>query len=220
MQYLMWIIDFIVHIDVHLQTLLTEYWMWIYGILFAIIFIETGLVVMPLLPGDSLLFVAGSLAGSGYLNIIRVLCILFGAAVLWDTVNYHIGKYFGHWLTKRKIWGRYIIKPEHVEKTKTFFNKYGKKTIILARFVPIVRTLAPFIAGIGNMNYRTFLSYNIIGWCIRVFSITLAWFFFWQIPLVKNNFEKVVIAIILISLLPLFIEYIKHTWGKKKIKHT
>jgi len=216
MQYLMWIIDFILNIDVHLQTLLSEYWMWLYGILFAIIFVETGLVVMPLLPGDSLLFVAGSLAWGGYLNIVRLLCILFVAAVLGDTVNYHIGKHFGHYLTKKKIRGRYIIKPEYVEKTKTFFDKHGKRTIILARFVPIVRTLAPFVAGIWDMNYRTFLSYNIIWGFTRVFSVTLAGYFFWQIPMIKDNFEKVVILIILISLLPIIIEFIKHKWGKKK----
>lgn len=214
MKYLIWIIDFILNIDIYLQTLLSEYWMWLYGILFAIVFIETGLVVMPFLPGDSLLFVAWSLAWAGYLNIVRLLCILLVAAVLGDTVNYHIGKYFWNYLTKRKIWGKYVIKPEYIEKTKIFFDKHGKKTIILARFVPIVRTLAPFVAGIGNMNYNTFLSYNIIGWVIRVFSITLAWYFFWQISLVKDNFEKVIILIILISLLPLFIEYLRHKWKK------
>lgn len=215
MKYILWLVDFIMHIDVHLQTLLTEYGMRLYGILFAIIFIETWLVLMPFLPGDSLLFVAGSLAGGGYLNIISVLIILFIAAVAGDTVNYHIWKYFGHHMIKWKIRWRHIIKPEHVEKTKTFFDKHGKRTIILARFVPIVRTLAPFIAGIGNMSYRTFISYNVIGWFIRVVGITLVWYFFWQIPIVKNNFEKVVIGIILISLLPILIEYIKHKWGKK-----
>jgi len=216
MKYILWIVDFIMHVDVHLQTLFTEYWMRLYGILFAIIFIETWLVVMPFLPWDSLLFVAGSFAGSWYLNIIYVLIILFIAAVVWDTVNYHIGKYFWHHIIKRKIRWRHIIKPDHIEKTKTFFDRHGKRTIILARFVPIVRTLAPFIAGIWNMSYRTFISYNIIGWFVRVVGITLMWYFFWQIPIVKNNFEKVVIGIILISLLPIFIEYIKHKWGKKK----
>ncbi len=216
MKYILWLVDFILNIDVHLQTLLSEYWMWLYGILFGIIFIETWLVLMPFLPGDSLLFVAGSLAGSGYLNIVSLLIILFIAAVAWDTVNYHIWKYFWHQMIKRKFFWRHIIKPEHIEKTKTFFDKYGKRTIILARFVPIVRTLAPFIAGIWNMSYRTFISYNIIGWFIRVVAITLAWYFFWQIPIVKNNFEKVVIGIILISLLPILIEYIKHKWSKKK----
>lgn len=147
----------------HLQVLLTEYGTWIYGILFAIIFIETGLVLMPFLPGDSLLFVVGSLAGAGYLHIVWVLALLFVAAVLGDSVNYHVGKYFGHRLLKRKIFGRLLIQPEHLQKTKDFFHKHGKKTIILARFVPILRTLAPFIAGIGEMDYRTFVSYNIIG---------------------------------------------------------
>ncbi|MFZ2151309.1 MAG: DedA family protein [Candidatus Absconditicoccaceae bacterium] len=216
MKYLLGMIDFILNIDVHLQTLLSEYGMWLYGILFAIIFIETGLVLMPFLPGDSLLFVAGSLAGGGYLDIIPLLGILFIAAVAGDTVNYHIGKYFGHHMLKRKIGGRHIIKPEHIEKTKTFFDRHGKRTIILARFVPIVRTLAPFIAGIGNMSYRTFISYNMIGGFVWVVGITLVGYFFGQIPLVKNNFEKVVIGIILISLLPILIEYIKHKRSKKK----
>ncbi len=216
MKYLLGLVDFILHIDVHLQTLLNEYWMWLYGILFAIIFIETWLVLMPFLPGDSLLFVAGSLAGSWYLDIIPLLLILFIAAILWDTVNYHIGKYFWHHMIKRKIRWRNIIKPDHIEKTKIFFDKHGKRTIILARFVPIVRTLAPFIAGIWNMSYRVFISYNVIWWFIRVVGITLVWYFFWQIPIVKNNFEKVVILIILISLLPILVEYIKHKCGKKK----
>ena len=190
--------------------------MWIYGILFAIIFVETGLVVMPLLPGDSLLFVAWSLAWSGYLNIFAVLGLLFVAAIVGDTVNYHIGKYFWHHLLKVKLRGRHLIKPEYIEKTKTFFDRHGKRTIILARFVPIVRTIAPFVAWIGNMNYRTFLSYNVIGWFVWVVGVTLVGYFFGQIPFVKNNFEKVVIAIILISLLPIFIELIKNRFSKKK----
>lgn len=215
MQYLLGIMDFILHIDVHLQTLLSEYGIRIYGILFAIIFVETGFVVMPLLPWDSLLFVAGSMAWSGYLHIVRLLGLLFVAAVLGDMVNYYIGKYFWHRILKRKIRGRALIKPEYIEKTKIFFDDHGKKTIILARFLPIVRTFTPFVAGISHMNYRTFLSYNIIGGFLRVFSLTLAWYFFWQIPWVKNNFEKVVLLIIFISLIPVLFHYIKHKWSKK-----
>ncbi|MFA6256629.1 MAG: VTT domain-containing protein, partial [Candidatus Absconditabacterales bacterium] len=164
----------------------------------------------------SLLFVAGSFAGSGYLNIIPLLCLLLVAAILGDTVNYHIGKHFGRYLTTRKLRGRHIIKPEYIEKTKAFFEKHGKKTIILARFVPIIRTLAPFVAGIGHMSYRTFLSYNVIGGFVRVMGITLAGYFFGQIPLVKENFEKVVMLIIFVSLIPLIVEFVKHRFAKKK----
>lgn len=215
MQFLTTLVDFILHIDVHLQALLTEYGVRVYGILFAIIFIETWLVIMPFLPGDSLLFVAGSLAGWWYLNIFILLGLFLVAAIVGDAVNYHIGKYFWNQILKWKLRGRPLIKPDHVEKTKEFFDKHGKRTIIIARFVPIIRTLAPFIAGIGNMNYRTFLSYNVIWWALRVISLTLAGYFFGQIPLVKENFEKVVLVIIAISLLPLLIEYIKHKIRKK-----
>ncbi len=216
MKYILWIIDFILHIDVHLQTLFSEYGMWLYGILFGIIFIETWLVLMPFLPWDSLLFVAWSFAGSGYLHILPLLGVLIIAAVGGDTVNYHIGKYFWHHMIKRKLFWRHLIKPDHIKKTQTFFDRHGKQTIILARFVPIVRTLAPFIAGIWNMKYRVFISYNIIWWVARVVWVTLVWYFFWQISWVKNNFEKVVIWIILISLIPIFVEYIKHKFIKKK----
>ena len=215
MQYITQLIDFILHIDSHLEILVSEYGMRVYGILFAIIFVETGLVIMPFLPGDSLLFVAGSFAGSEYLSILPLLWLLLAAAIIGDAVNYHIGKYFGERILKRKLRGRHIIKPEHVEKTKEFFVKHGKRTIIIARFVPIVRTLAPFIAGVGDMNYRTFLSYNIIWGVAWVFSLTLAWYFFWQIPRVKENFEKVVLIIIAISVLPILFEYIKHKLAKK-----
>ncbi len=220
MEYIKTLIDFILHIDVHLQALLIQYGIWIYGILFAIIFVETGLVIMPFLPGDSLLFVAWSLAGGWYINIVVLLIILFVAAVLGDTVNYYIGKYFGNRLLKRKFRGKLMINPHHIQKTQQFFHKHGKKTIILARFVPIVRTIAPFVAGIGNMPYKTFFAYNVIGWFLRIFSLTLAGYFFGQIPFIKANFQKVVLLIIFISLLPLLIEYIRHKMKTKKNEST
>lgn len=212
------LIDFILHIDVHLQALVLQYWGWVYGILFAIIFVETGLVIMPFLPGDSLLFVAGSLSGAWYLNIFYILPLVWVAAILGDAVNYHIGKYFGHHMLKRKLFGKHLIKPAHMEKTKHFFDKHGKKTIILARFVPIVRTLAPFVAGIWDMKYGVFFSYNVIWGTLWVVSITLVGYFFGQIELVKNNFEKVVFGIIFISILPILFEYAKHLWESRKTK--
>ncbi|MFA5747525.1 MAG: DedA family protein [Candidatus Absconditabacterales bacterium] len=214
MEYISGIIDFTLHIDVHLQELFINYGSLLYGILFVIIFVETGLVIMPLLPGDSLLFVTGSLAGSGYLKIELVLILLFTAAVLGDTVNYHIGKCFGKIMMKWKIKGRNIINPNHIEKTKKFFEKHGKKSIVIARFVPIVRTIAPFVAGVSEMPYKSFIAYNIIGAFLWIVPLTLAGYFFGQIPLVKNNFEKVVLGIIFISILPILIEYIKHRYRK------
>jgi len=214
MEYISWIIDFTLHIDVHLQTLFMNYWSWLYGILFLIVFVETGLVVMPFLPGDSLLFVAWSLAWSGYLDVLLILLLLFVSAILWDTVNYHIGKYFWKIMMKWNIRGRSVINPHHIEKTKKFFEKHGKKSIVIARFVPIVRTIAPFIAGISEMPYKSFIAYNIIWAFLWVVPLTLAGYFFWQIPFVKDNFEKVVLGIIFISILPILIEYIKHKYKK------
>ena len=212
------VIDFILHIDVHLSFLLTEYWSWLYGIVFLIIFVETWLVIMPFLPWDSLLFVAWSLAGAWHLNIVLLLLIVFVAAVIWDTVNYHIWKYFGNKMLKMKIFWRQLVKQEYVDRTQKFFDKHWKRTIILARFVPIVRTIAPFVAWIWNMKYRTFISYNIIWWFLWVFWLTLTWYFFGQIPFIKNNFEKVVLLIIFVSFIPVFYEYFKHKILKYKEK--
>lgn len=202
-----YLIDFILHIDVHLGQLIQTYGMITYGILFVIIFIETGLVVMPFLPGDSLLFAAGAFAALGALNIYSLLGLLIGAAFLGDTVNYWIGHFFGEQLIANP---RIPIKKEHIEKTQKFFDKHGGKTIILARFVPIVRTFAPFVAGIGKMSYKHFISYNIIGGVLWVALFTLAGFFFGNIPSVKHNFTLVIMGIILISVMPMVIEYLRH----------
>lgn len=197
------IINFILHLDTHLASLVASYGTLVYGFLFLIIFLETGLVVTPFLPGDSLLFVAGAMAAVGDFNIWLLLSILALAAILGDTVNYSLGKYFGE-----KVFSKFI-KKEHLEKTQKFFDKYGKKTIILARFVPIVRTFAPFVAGVGKMHYLTFLSFNVIGGLVWVALFTLSGFFFGNLPLVKENLGFIILAIIFVSLLPILFEYLK-----------
>lgn len=197
------IINFILHLDTHLASLVASYGTLVYGFLFLIVFLETGLVVTPFLPGDSLLFVAGAMAAVGDFNIWLLLSILALAAILGDTVNYSLGKYFGE-----KVFSKFI-KKEHLEKTQKFFDKYGKKTIILARFVPIVRTFAPFVAGVGKMHYLTFLSFNVIGGLVWVALFTLSGFFFGNLPLVKENLGFIILAIIFVSLLPILFEYLK-----------
>ena len=205
------ILDYLLHIDKYLETLLNQYQNWFYIILFLLIFIETGLVVMPFLPGDSLLFAAGMLAAAfpDQLNIYIVLGLLWIAAILGDTVNYTIGKTLGTKLVTAKIFGKRIIQDSAIQKTESFFQKYGSKTIVIARFVPIVRTLAPFVAGVSKMHYGTFIKYNLIGGTIWVVGITLAGYFLGTISIIKNNFEIVVMLIIAFSLIPIIIELIK-----------
>lgn len=211
------LIDFILHIDQYLEVFLQDYGVWVYAILFLIIFVETGLVVMPFLPGDSLLFATGMLAAQfpESLNVWLVMILLFIAAVLGDTVNYSIGKQIGMRIINFKILGKQPVTIEHINKTHSFYEKYGSKTIVIARFVPIVRTLAPFVAGIGRMNYATFLTYNFVGGFIWVFGITLAGYFLGNIPLIKDNFSKVVLLIILISVLPIIYSVIKEKLSSK-----
>ena len=211
------LIDFILHIDQYLEVFLQDYGIWVYAILFLIIFVETGLVVMPFLPGDSLLFATGMLAAQfpESLNVWLVMILLFIAAVLGDTVNYSIGKQIGMRIINFKILGKQPVTIEHINKTHSFYEKYGSKTIVIARFVPIVRTLAPFVAGIGRMNYATFLTYNFLGGFIWVFGITLAGYFLGNIPLIKDNFSKVVLLIILVSVLPIIYSVIKEKLSNK-----
>lgn len=207
MELLLSLVDFILHIDVHLAQLTATYGALTYAILFVIIFIETGLVLTPFLPGDSLLFAAGALATLGSLNIWILVPLLILAAIAGDTSNYWIGHFFG----ERMIANPKIpIKKEHIEKTKAFFDKYGGKTIILARFVPIVRTFAPFVAGVGKMQYGKFISFNIIGGLLWVPLLTLAGYFFGNIPAIQHNFSIVVFAIIFISIIPMIVEAVKH----------
>ena len=210
------ILDYLLHIDQYLEAILNEYQNWFYLILFLLIFIETGLVLMPFLPGDSLLFAAGMLAAAfpNQLNISIVIGLLWVAAILGDTANYTIGKTLGTKLVTTKIFGKRIIQDAALEKTENFFHKYGAKTIVIARFVPIVRTLAPFVAGVSSMLYGTFIKYNVVGGTIWVVGITLAGYFLGTIPFIQKNFEIVVLAIILFSLVPIVIEFIKEKMKK------
>ncbi len=210
------IIDFILHIDQYLFQFVNDYGMWVYAILFLIIFVETGIVIMPFLPGDSLLFAAGMLAAQpNELNVWIIIVLLLIAAIAGDSLNYSIGKRFGMRLTKFKMFGKQVVKNEHIDKTHLFYEKYGSKTIVIARFVPIVRTLAPFVGGIGRMNYATFLTYNVVGAILWVVGITLAGFFLGNIPLIKENFSKVVLLIIFLSILPIVYEVIKGKFFNK-----
>ncbi len=211
MDIIAYFIDFILHIDVHLEELISTYGTATYIILFIIIFIETGLVITPFLPGDSLLFAAGAMAALGSLNIWAIVLFLILAAFLGDTSNFWIGHFFGEKIIAHP---KIPIKKKHIEKTHSFFNKYGSETIILARFVPIVRTFAPFLAGIGKMHYGKFIAYNLVGGVLWVLIATLAGYFFGNIPAVKENFSLVIFAIIFISILPMVFEAIKHKMNK------
>ena len=207
------LIDFILHIDQHLIELTQTYGLWIYAILFLIVFCETGLVVTPFLPGDSLLFAAGAVAALDGMNVHMAAALLLAAAVIGDAANFAIGKYFGEKLFAKP--DSRVFKREYLDKTHAFYEKYGGKTIILARFVPIVRTFAPFVAGMGDMHYGRFIRYNIIGALMWVGLLTYAGYFFGELPVVKNNFGLVVIGIIMVSVLPMAVEIAKAKWGKK-----
>ena len=200
------LIDFILHIDDHLTTIIANYGTWTYAILFAIIFVETGLVIMPLLPGDSLLFAAGAFAARGALNPIYLIVLLSIAAILGDTVNYWIGRYLGGKMLESKS---RFINPKHIQKTQQFYDKHGGKAIVFARFMPIVRTFAPFVAGIGQMDYKRFAFYNVAGGIIWIALFTLGGYYFGTIPAVEKNFELVILGIIFVSMLPPVIEYLR-----------
>nr|WP_314765089.1 DedA family protein [uncultured Neisseria sp.] len=208
------VIDFILHIDQHLTALSAQYGIWIYAILFLIIFCETGLVATPFLPGDSLLFAAGGIAAVGGMNIHIMVLILLVAAILGDAVNFMIGKYFGAKLFSNP--DSKIFRRAYLEKTHAFYEKHGGKTIIIARFVPIVRTFAPFVAGMGDMHYGRFIRYNIIGALAWVLLFSYLGYFFANIPLVKNNLGLVLGAIIVISILPAIIEIVRAKYAAKK----
>jgi membrane-associated protein len=201
------VIDFIVHIDVHLDQIIRSYGGWTYGILFAIVFCETGLVVMPLLPGDSLLFAVGTFAALGSLRLDLTIVLLTVAAILGDTVNYWIGAKVG----PRVFHGENVrfLNRKHLDRTHEFYEKYGGKTIIIARFVPIVRTFAPFVAGIGRMSYRRFLAYNVVGGVLWILLFVLGGYFFGNLPVVRRNFTLVIMAIIVLSILPAVVEFIR-----------
>jgi len=201
------LIDFVLHLDVHLDEIIRNYGTWTYGILFGIVFLETGFVVTPFLPGDSLLFAVGTFAARGSLDLGTVLLLLAVAAVVGDTVNYWIGHLVGpkvfHTESTR------FLNKKHLQRTHEFYERYGGVTIIIARFVPIIRTFAPFVAGIGSMNYGRFIAYNVIGGIGWVAILTLGGYFFGNIPVVQRNFSIVIMAIIVISILPGVIEFLR-----------
>ena len=206
MDFLATFVDFILHLDEHLNTIIQTYGTWTYVLLFVIIFLETGLVVTPFLPGDSLLFAAGSFAALGSLNPIVLFALLAFAAVLGDTVNYWIGHYIG----PRAFSGNVrFLKKEYLERTHEFYERHGGKTIILARFIPIIRTFAPFVAGVGAMTYPRFFAYNVVGAILWVALFTFGGYFFGNLPAVKENFTFVILAIILISVLPGVVEFFR-----------
>ncbi|MFM7731844.1 MAG: DedA family protein [Flavobacteriales bacterium] len=211
------LIDFILHIDEHLNTMIRDYGTWIYVIMFAIVFVETGLIVMPFLPGDSLLFAAGALAaanGNEGLNVYVLMPLLTLAALCGDNVNYFVGHKLSEQVKRRER--ILFFKREYITQTEAFYEKHGKQAIIMARFVPIVRTVAPFVAGAGSMKYRTYILYCLIGAVLWVFGIAMLGFLFGNVPIVKENFEKVVLGIILVSVLPIFYGIIRAKLNKRK----
>jgi membrane-associated protein len=214
-------VNLFLHLDKYLGEIIRIFGIYTYIILFLIIFSETGLVVAPFLPGDSLLFVSGTLAGAKHLNIVVIYLTLLAGAVIGDTVNYWIGHHVGPKVFAKE--NSRIFKKEYLEKTREFYAKHGGKTIILARFFPILRTFAPFVAGVGKMHYRTFISYNVIGGFLWVTLFTFAGYFFGGLKIVQDNFHYAVVGIIFISLIPLIIEYINYRRGprlpKKDMKH-
>ena len=207
---------FITHLNETLPVFIQDHGNMVYLLLFMIIFIETGLVVMPFLPGDSLLFVAGSLAAIGSLNIFYLLGLLIVAAILGDNINYWIGRYFGARITEWKLFGNRLVREKDLAKTHGYFDKYGVRTIIIARFVPIVRTITPFVAGIGKMDYRKkFLPFDIMGGILWIGLLLLVGYIFGQHPFVQKNYEVVILGIIFISLLPMVIEFVRIRFAPK-----
>lgn len=207
-------VDYFVHLDEHLGDLVREYGGWTYTILFLIIFCETGLVITPFLPGDSLLFAVGAIAGTGALNVTALIFLLIAAAILGDSVNYWIGSVVGTRMFKENA---RILKLDYLRRTEVFFEKYGGKTIVIARFVPIVRTYAPFVAGAARMRYRRFLTYNVVGAVVWIILFVMGGYLFGGIPVVQDNFTLVIIMVIVLSLLPPLIEYLKTRKERRKM---
>lgn len=209
------IIDIFLHLDKHLSLYMNEYGVFIYLILFVIIFCETGLVIMPFLPGDSLIFATGALAAAGSIKLLPIYLIFCVAAIAGDTINYTIGHFLGDRVSARE--NIRFIKNEYLERTTAFFERHGSATIILARFVPIIRTFAPFVAGVGTMPYHKFISYNALGGLLWVSIALFAGFFFGNIPIVKDNFSIVVLGIVIVSLLPILFTYFRSKMASNKI---
>ena len=200
--------DLVVHLDRHLAVFVAQHGIWVYALLFAIVFCETGLVVTPFLPGDSLLFVAGTLAAAGGMDIVTVMAVLVAAALCGDNVNYWIGRWVGphvfHYRESR--W----LNPRHLERTHAFYARHGGKTVVIARFVPIVRTYVPFVAGVGTMPYARFIAFSVFGALFWVLSLCLAGYFFGNLPIVKNNLSVVIVLIVLASMSPGLVAWLRH----------
>lgn len=211
------LIDLFLHIDVYLDVLIDFFGPWTYAILFAIIFMETGFVITPFLPGDSLLFAVGAFSARGSLNVVVIFILLFIAAVIGDGVNYWIGHSVGPRVFEKDY---RFLKRSHLVKTQEFYEKHGGKTIVLARFIPIVRTFAPFVAGVGTMEYKRFIGYNIIGAFLWTSMFIFLGYFFGNIPIVQENFELLVVGIILISILPMIIEFLRNRLRKRSVSST
>jgi len=211
------LIDFVLHIDQHLQVLCANYGPWVYAILFVIVFCETGLVVAPILPGDSLLFAVGSMAAIGALDVTGVILVLIAAAILGDTVNYSIGHFVGPKVFHQDH-GR-LLNREYLLRTHAFYEKHGGKTIIIARFLPIIRTFAPFVAGIGSMTYPRFLFFNVFGGGLWVLVFVLAGYWFGTIPFIQKNFSMVIIALVLIPGIPAAVEFIRMQIARRRTSH-
>ena len=210
------IVSILLHLGDYLAKIIETFGYWTYAILFLVIFAETGFVVTPFLPGDSLIFIVGAFAALGHLNIVVVYIILLAAAILGDTVNYWLGHKLGARVFSKE--NSRIFNKKYLRKTEEFYEKYGGKTIIIARFVPIIRTFAPFVAGIGSMRYSVFILYNIVGGFIWVTSLVLAGYFFGNLPIIKDNFEYAIYIIILLSLTPMIFEFAKHKIQRNKKK--
>jgi membrane-associated protein len=204
MEFLTYLIDLILHLDDHLSAIIIRFGTWTYLLLFLVIFLETGLVVTPFLPGDSLLFAAGTFAATGAFNPVLLWVLLFSAAILGDTVNYWIGHQIGPRVFERDY---RFLKREYLVRTQEFYERHGGKTIFLARFIPIIRTFAPFVAGVGTMNYGRFLAYNIVGGFVWTAGFIFGGYFFGNIPLVRENFSLAIIVIVLISVMPMAVEF-------------
>ena len=211
MNLIMGIIDFILHIDKHLDMFISTYGLWVYGILFGIIFCETGLVFLPFLPGDSIIFAAGAFAAIGSMNYFVLLFLIMFAAIAGDSVNYFIGKKFG----EKIISSTKLIKPKHLESAQAFIKKHGGKSLFLARFIPIIRTIVPFVLGMGSMEYKKFLKFNVLGGVTWVLLFLNLGYFFGNVPIIKNHFSLIIIGIIFISVLPMIIGIVKNLFMKK-----
>lgn len=200
------ILDFLINLDVHLNEIINAYGVWTYLVIFLVVFLETGVVVTPFLPGDSLIFVIGALAAVGEINTLVITIVLILAAIIGDTVNYHIGKFIGPRVFRENV---RLFKKEHLIRTQNFYEKHGGKTIVLARFIPIIRTFAPFVAGIGSMSYGRFILFNAAGGAAWVVFFMCLGYFFGNVPIVKDNFSLVIPLIILISLLPVLVDILR-----------